>query len=122
MAKPGRQIKRVIKKFAVKREIKSNSQEDGFYNDEGDFVRGDRSVNYIQIETQPLSGKEALNLPENLRTKEVLNYWTIENEKVDLKKQIIIDDKIYSIETMKTYSSHTEGMLTRSGKTNHRTV
>jgi len=115
MGKPGLGIKKVIKKYATKHEIRGNAQEDGFYNDDGVFERGSRDPEFIQIHHQPLSGKEAQNLPENLRTKTLLNYWTIESEKIDVKKQVIIGNEIYSIETIKLFTSHTEGMMSRSG-------
>jgi hypothetical protein len=122
MGKPGPGIIKTVKKYAETLEIRGNAQDDGSYNDEGDFVRGSRDPEFIQLHYQPMSGKEAQNLPENLRTKEVLNYWTIEKTKIDVKKQIIIDDKIYTIETMKPYSSHVEGILARSGRSNHRVI
>jgi len=116
MGKPGLGIKKTIKKFATKREIRGNAQEDGTYNDDGDFVRGSRVPEFIMIHSQPLSGKEAQNLPENLRTKTLRNYWTIESEKIEIKKQVIIGNEIFSIETIKTFDlSHTEGMMARSG-------
>jgi len=116
MGKPGFGIIKIIKKYATKREIRGNAQEDGSYNDDGDFVRGSRSPEFIMIHSQPLSGKEALNVPENLRTKTLRNYWTVESEKIEVKKQVIIDNKIFSIETIKTFDlSHTEGMMSQSG-------
>ncbi len=116
MGKPGTGIKRTIRKYATKQEIRGNAQADGFYNDDGVFERGSRDPEFIQIQHQPLSGKEALNVPENLRTKTLLNYWTIESNKIGLKKQVIIGDEIFSIETVKTFAlSHTEGMMSRSG-------
>ncbi len=116
MGKPGTGIKRTIRKYATRQEIRGNAQADGTYNDNGDFVRGSRDPEFIQVHHQPLSGKEALNVPENLRTKILLSYWTIESSKIDLKKQIIIGNEIYSIETMKEFPlSHTEGMMSRSG-------
>ncbi len=116
MGKPGLGIKKTIKKYAVQREIRGNALADGSYNDDGDFVRGPRDPEFIMIHSQPLSGKEALNLPENLRTKTLRNYWTIESEKIAVKKQVIIESEIFSIETIKVYDlSHTEGMMSRSG-------
>jgi len=115
MGKPGTGIKRTIRKYATRQEIRGNAQADGSYNDDGDFVRGSRDPEFIQIHHQPLSGKEALNVPENLRTKTLLNYWTIEISKIALKKQVVIGNEIFSIETMKPYTSHVEGMMSRSG-------
>lgn len=116
MGKPGAGIKKIVKKYATKQEIRGNAQTDGSYNDDGDFVRGARDPEFIMIHSQPLSGKETLNVPENLRTKTLLNYWTLESDKIDIKKQIIIGNEIYSIETIKVFAlSHTEGMMSRSG-------
>jgi hypothetical protein len=116
MGKPGGGIKKVVKKYAETFTIMDNAQEGGTYNDDGDFVRGARDPQTIKLHWQPLSGKEALNLPENLRSKSVYNYWTLEGDKIDLKNQVIIGDKIFTIETIKEYSlSHTEGMMSRSG-------
>lgn len=116
MGKPGAGIKKTVKKYATKQEIRGNAQADGSYNDNGDFVRGPRDPEFIQIFFLPLTGKEAQNVPENLRTKTLLNYWTVESSKIDVKKQVIIGNEIYSIETIKVFAlSHTEGMMSRSG-------
>ena len=118
----GKGVQRVIKRNAPSLELRSDAQEDGVYDSEGNFVRGTRDIEFIKLHFQPLSGTEAQNLPENLRTKTVLNYWTIESVKVDVKKQVIIGNDIYSFETIKLYTSHTEGILTRSGKQAHKTT
>ena len=116
MGKPGAGIKKIVKKYAKQREVRGSAQTDGSYNDDGIFVRGSRDPEFIMIAALPLSGKEALNLPENLRSKTVLNYWTVESDKIGLKKQVIIGNEIYSIETALTFDlSHTEGMMSRSG-------
>ena len=116
----GKGIKRVIKKNAVKLEILTDGQEDGSYDSGGNFVKGSRVPEFIQLFQLPLTGTEAQNLPENLRTKTVLNYWTVESSKIEVKKKIVIDEDIYSIETAKLYTSHTEGVMSRTGKHAHK--
>lgn len=118
----GKGIQRVIKRNALNLELRSDAQDGGSYDSEGIFVRGTREIEFIKLHFQPLSGTEAQNLPENLRIKTVLNYWTVESSKVDVKKQVIINDEIYSFETIKLYTSHTEGILTRSGKQAHKVI
>ena len=116
MGKPGAGIRKIVQKYSETYELRTNGEDDGYYDDDGDFIRPDRAPTTIRLHWQPLTGKEAQNLPENLRSKTVYKYWTLETGKLDLKNQVIIDGKIYTIETIQEYQlSHAEGMMSRSG-------
>jgi len=121
MGSPGRNTKRIIKKYATARTVRhfEDRTNQGF---DADGLPVGLTFNElsVQVHDQPLTGKLIKYLPEGQRLDDVRRGWTIEVDNIKEQDEINIDGFIFTVNSVQHYQTgvfgHKEFNLLRTGE------
>lgn len=88
-------------------------------NVDGVLVPEKEELQYALIHQQPVSD-EMLNGPEGQRLKSGKRGWALSEEKITNEDKITIKEKLYTVNDLAAFDSHSEFLLIRSGERNNR--
>ena len=114
-----RNVRRIIKRHAKKASIIAEDRGDGVYID-GVYKRGEliESEQFKQLAIFPLSEKHIKDLEEGQREEDSRQFFTCDY--IKNKDRVIVNGEIFTVNGIKVWPSHTEGVLLRSGEADNK--
>lgn len=107
-------IQAVIRR-ATPHTIIRRAQEEGEYNDEGEFVKYDPPSIIINLYAVPATRKRLEALPEGMSTREAKEFWTV--SELTLEDRVIIGNSYYTVMESELWESgFYNGILIRTGE------
>lgn len=124
MPNPGRNIQRIIKKYAIARTVRHfEDRRNQTYDGDGLPIDLSYSEISVQIHDQPLSGKLIKYLPEGQRSDDVRRGWTVEVDNIKNQDEVNIDGFIFTVNDVQHFQTsvygHKEFNLLRTGEQNN---
>ena len=121
MGSPGRNTRRIIKKFAIARTVRHyEDRRNQGWDEDGLPIALSNTEETVQMQDQPLTGKLIKYLPEGQRLDDVRRGWTIEVDKIKEQDEINIDGFIFTVNSVQHFQTgvfgHKEFNLLRTGE------
>ncbi len=119
MSIEGQGVRLVIMTRQTQHIIQRFDRDETTVNNDGVLIPEKEELQYAFLHHQPVSDK-LLNEPGSQRTRNDKRGWSLSEEQISNENKITIADRIFTVNNIQAFASHSEFDLIRSGERNNR--